>query len=163
MKAKDIIVWFMFFLFFVMYAWPITHTPIVLTVAVGRSMLPTLGELSFVVAVRPSVVSVGDIVLYHSPQFGNVIHRVIQIFDDNFVVVKGDNNYGPDPPITKDTIEYKVVFAVNPPLSYAIVLAYTAFMTGVPSYYLFSRAYPILKKHFEKETRYRTVFESSTR
>jgi SOS-response transcriptional repressor LexA len=73
------------------------------------------GDLLLVV--KPVNLQVGDIVIYQRDGTSiTIVHRVIEISGDR-IVTKGDNNAGPDQPITLGNVQGKVVFAV-PVLGY---------------------------------------------
>ena len=149
MKRSEVLVLFFFFLLFIMYSWPVTGTPITISVAVGRSMLPNIGEMAVVVGVKTNEVKVGDIVLYHSEELGNVVHRVVEVLDNGTIITKGDNNVYVDPPITPDEVKYKVVFVINPPASILVILLINAFLVAVPVYYVWAYLYPVIKNVIE--------------
>lgn len=68
------------------------------------------GDLSIVV--RPSNPKMGDILIYR--RFGSdftVVHRLVDVQND-FYITKGDNNALPDPPVAKQYVIGKFVFAV---------------------------------------------------
>lgn len=68
------------------------------------------GDLSIVV--RPNNPRIGDILIYR--RFGSdftVVHRLVEIGDD-FYITKGDNNLAADPPVAKQHVVGKFVFAV---------------------------------------------------
>jgi len=66
------------------------------------------GDLLFVTSKEPEV---GDIVIYQrSSQSYTIVHRIVEKGDT--IVAKGDNNAGPDQPITRQEVEGTVAFAV---------------------------------------------------
>lgn len=68
------------------------------------------GDLLFVV--KPDNLKPGDILIYN--KFGSaftIVHRLVEIQKDAYIV-KGDNNQIPDPPVAKQYVVGKVVFAV---------------------------------------------------
>lgn len=62
----------------------------------GNSMWPALHWDDLVILRRASTYQVGDIVAYHDPKVGPVIHRIIKQESDHFVL-KGDHNDFIDP------------------------------------------------------------------
>lgn len=74
----------------------------------GTSMLPLIvqGEDS-VVLVKPSLLLVGDIILYKRKNGGFVLHRIIKI-NGNDLVICGDNQTSLEYGITKDDVIAKV-------------------------------------------------------
>jgi signal peptidase I len=67
-------------------------------VAATGSMLPTLDEGSTLILstqFNQTSLVVGDIVLYDSPEYKNIVHRIIDINGDRYYL-KGDNNKIPD-------------------------------------------------------------------
>ena len=93
-----------------------SSSPIV--VVTGRSMKPTLeqGDLLFVKAVDIGELHVGDIVVFHRPDTGElVVHRVYKIVrgpgGEILLKTKGDNNEEPDRwLVSKDELVGKVVY-----------------------------------------------------
>lgn len=80
-----------------------------------------LSRGDLLIAVRPDNPKIGDILIYR--KFGSdftVVHRLVSI-EDGFYVVKGDNNPVPDPPVAKNYVVGKVVFAI-PILGYPRLL-----------------------------------------
>jgi len=78
-----------------------TESP--LMVVSSGSMIPTLnvGDIILVRGVDPSTVTVGTIIIFHSPYDYSmpIVHRVMAISNDSgtiFFQTKGDNNPGPD-------------------------------------------------------------------
>lgn len=78
-----------------------TESP--LMVVSSGSMIPTLnvGDIILVRGVDPNTVTVGTIIIFHSPYDYSmpIVHRVIAISNDGNSLVfqtKGDNNPGPD-------------------------------------------------------------------
>ena len=75
------------------------HTDSPLMVVSSGSMIPTLnvGDIIVVRGTDPSIVTVGTIIIFHSPYDYStpIVHRVIAIDDQNgqeFFETKGDNN-----------------------------------------------------------------------
>ena len=71
-----------------------------------------LSRGDLLIAVRPDNPKVGDILIYR--KFGSdftIVHRLVNIEND-FYIVKGDNNRVADPPVVKSYVVGKVVFAV---------------------------------------------------
>jgi signal peptidase len=89
------------------------NTPMPLVSVVSHSMEPILhvGDLLFVIGTNDP--KVGDIIIYDNPDVSmNIVHRIVQKMDNGFII-KGDNNFSPDPGIvTKEQIKGKVVFAI---------------------------------------------------
>ena len=78
-----------------------TESP--LMVVSSGSMIPTLnvGDIILVRGVDPNTVTVGTIIIFHSPYDYSmpIVHRVMAISNDSgtiFFQTKGDNNPGPD-------------------------------------------------------------------
>ena len=78
-----------------------TESP--LMVVSSGSMIPTLnvGDIILVRGVDPNTVTVGTIIIFHSPYDYSmpIVHRVIAISNEGnglFFSTKGDNNPGPD-------------------------------------------------------------------
>lgn len=79
-----------------------------------------MGDIVFSVGGEPEV---GDIVIYNSPRSYTIIHRVIEVRDEGYVV-KGDNNGVPDPLVVrKDQIVGKALFSA-PLLGWPRLLLY---------------------------------------
>jgi signal peptidase len=79
------------------------HTESPLMVVSSGSMIPTLnvGDIILVRGTDPSTITVGTIIIFHSPYDYQmpIVHRVIAITNDGgsiFFQTKGDNNPGPD-------------------------------------------------------------------
>ena len=80
-----------------------------------------LSRGDLLIVVRPDSPKIGDILIYK--KFGSdftIVHRLIEI-QPNYYIVKGDNNQAPDPPVAKQYVVGKVVFAV-PILGYPRLL-----------------------------------------
>jgi signal peptidase I len=90
----------------------------------GDSMRPHLDNGDVVVLRRERAYGLGDVVAYHDPQIGTVLHRVVERRGDRFVL-RGDNRSQLDPyePVTGDVVGREV--AVIPGLLW-IVLAVTS-------------------------------------
>jgi signal peptidase len=74
-----------------------------LMVVSSQSMVPTLnvGDIILVRGVDPQTVTVGTIIIFHSPAYYEmpIVHRVIAVDNEGNTVyfeTKGDNNPGPD-------------------------------------------------------------------
>ena len=68
-----------------------------------------------IVPLRPEEIKVGDIVSYDSGKYGVIIHRVIQIGQDEqgwYAIVKGDNNPAPDPVKVRFSMNRRVLVGV---------------------------------------------------
>ncbi len=91
-----------------------TSVPIV-SVA-SNSMVPRLHRGDLVVAVEPTDLKVGDIIIYRAnctylPR-EDIIHRIVKI-ENNTYIIRGDNNPINDPcPVYYSQIKGKVLFAV---------------------------------------------------
>lgn len=79
------------------------HTESPLMVVSSGSMIPTLnvGDIILVEGADPNTITVGTIIIFHSPYDYQmpIVHRVIAITNDGnsiFFQTKGDNNPGPD-------------------------------------------------------------------
>ena len=62
----------------------------------GTSMLPDIERGDLVVTRRASVYRVGDVVAYREPRIGAVLHRIVAIEGEHYVL-QGDNNSFLDP------------------------------------------------------------------
>jgi signal peptidase I len=85
--------------------------PVSMSMVAGRSMEPTLymGDLVFGVKVAYGV---GDIVVIEgASRMGCIVHRVVDI-GERSVTTKGDANPGPDNPINRSSVLYKVMLVV---------------------------------------------------
>ncbi|MEM3467093.1 MAG: signal peptidase I [Candidatus Jordarchaeales archaeon] len=77
----------------------------------GRSMEPTLLVGDIIIGVKGNY-SVGDIVIVEGVNRVNcIVHRAVNI-TGRIVVTKGDANPGPDKPISREYVLYKVVLTV---------------------------------------------------
>jgi len=94
-------------------------TPVPIVSVTSSSMLPTLHPGDLVVAVSPSEIEEGDIVIYEAhcavlPR-EDIIHRVIEI-NGTMLTTKGDNNLTnpvPDPcPVPLEYVKGKVLIAI---------------------------------------------------
>jgi len=101
---------------FVIYFWPASYGgDTTIMMVQGNSMLPTIPPGSLVVAKQSSQYYVDDIVAYEK-QYGRglsqiVVHRIIDVADNGFVI-KGDNNPKKDDfDSTDDIILGKVLFS----------------------------------------------------
>jgi signal peptidase len=81
----------------------VLHTESPLMVVSSGSMIPTLnvGDIILVQGVDPSTITVGTIIIFHSPYDYQmpIVHRVQKISNNGnalFFETKGDNNPGPD-------------------------------------------------------------------
>lgn len=82
------------------------------TLAIGDSMLPTMGKIGFIMSKKFSNYAVGDIIELETYDLKIHCHRIVKI-DDKYVTTKGDNyprsmDYEIDVPITK--IHGKIVW-----------------------------------------------------
>ena len=85
--------------------------PVSMFIVAGRSMEPALymGDLVFGVKVAYGV---GDIVVIEgASRMGCIVHRVVDI-GERSVTTKGDANPGPDNPIDRNNVLYKVMLVV---------------------------------------------------
>ncbi len=82
------------------------------------------GDILFIVGVKPSNVHVGDIIIFNAGQQAPVIHRVINVTDNNGTYVfetEGDNNNGQlsfESHIVADQLVGKAVFRIAPYLGW---------------------------------------------
>jgi len=93
-------------------------------VVLTQSMYPTIVPLSTVL-VLPIKPGVGDIGVYLWDAGGftvPVVHRVVHI-SDNYYVFKGDNNYGPDPPVPPDAVRGTVVAVLPPWVTFLLIVS----------------------------------------
>jgi len=81
----------------------VLHTESPLMVVSSGSMIPTLnvGDIILVRGIDPTAVSVGTIIIFHSPYDYQmpIVHRVIAVINDQnsiYFQTKGDNNPAPD-------------------------------------------------------------------
>ncbi|MEM2736986.1 MAG: signal peptidase I [Thermoproteota archaeon] len=85
--------------------------PVSMFMVGGRSMEPTLYVGDLVFSVKGNY-TVGDIVVVEGVNRVNcIVHRVVEISESS-VTTKGDANPGPDNPISRKHVLYKVVFIV---------------------------------------------------
>ena len=71
---------------------------------VGFSMYPLIREREDILHIKKSdIYKKGDIVLYYSSSDKYVLHRIIKIKKDKYILA-GDYNYFKDKPITRDQI-----------------------------------------------------------
>ena len=96
----------------------------------GDSMRPRLDNGDIVILRRERQYGVGDVVGYHDPQIGPVLHRIVSKQGERFVI-RGDNRKDIDPyaPLTLDVIGREVAFIPN---GLPIVLAFTSLRTLIP-------------------------------
>ena len=81
----------------------------------SESMEPTIQTHQIVLAevMDGEDAKVGDVVAYSRGDGifkRTVIHRIVEIRDDGDVILKGDNNKEPDPPVKADRVEYGIVW-----------------------------------------------------
>lgn len=80
-----------------------------------KSMFPTL-DFNSVVILEPvkinTKLNVNDIVLFNDADRTNILHRIVQVVDDGFII-KGDNTTMSDGKIKKENILYRVVIIIN--------------------------------------------------
>jgi len=85
--------------------------PVSMFMVGGRSMEPTLFIGDLVFSVKGNY-TVGDIVVVEGVNRVNcIVHRVVEV-SERSVTTKGDANPGPDPPVSRERVLYKVVFVV---------------------------------------------------
>lgn len=85
--------------------------PVSMFMVGGKSMEPTLYVGDLVFSVKGNY-AVGDIVVVEGVNRVNcIVHRVVEI-SERSVTTKGDANPGPDNPISRENVLYKVVFIV---------------------------------------------------
>jgi signal peptidase len=101
--------------------------PVSMSMVGGRSMEPALFIGDLVFSVKGNY-TVGDIVIVEGlSKMGCIIHRVVNFTSDS-VITKGDANPGPDPPVSRERVLYKVVFVVPRLLWVPPVLAVFLFL-----------------------------------
>ncbi|MGQ9691527.1 MAG: signal peptidase I [Thermoproteota archaeon] len=101
--------------------------PVSMFMVAGRSMEPTLYMGDLVFSFKGDYI-VGDIVIVEGVNRVNcIIHRVVDM-TERYVTTKGDANPGPDNPIDKNSVLYKVVFVVSRLLWLPPVLAVSLFL-----------------------------------
>lgn len=101
--------------------------PVSMFVVGGRSMEPTLLVGDLVFSFKGDY-TVGDIVVVEGANRVNcIVHRVVNV-TEKYVTTKGDANPGPDSPIDKNNVLYKVVFVVPRLLWLPPVLAVSLFL-----------------------------------
>lgn len=83
------------------------------------------GDILFIVGIKPEKLKVGDIIIFNAEQQNPVIHRIIDIKNENgnylFSTI-GDNNNGQlsfEHNITEEQIVGKAVFRIVPSLGWA--------------------------------------------
>lgn len=101
-----------FFLFSTLGA-RLNISPISINIIVGHSMYPTLkqGDLAIGISASIDKYSKGDIVIYCRSFNYCIIHRVIS-FENGTLITKGDNNPIPDPPVSPESVRYRVIFTI---------------------------------------------------
>lgn len=78
------------------------------------------GDILFIVGVKPQNIHIGDIIIYNAGQQAPIIHRVINITDENgtyFFSTEGDNNNGQlsfENGINQNQIVGKASFTIAP-------------------------------------------------
>ncbi len=91
------------------------NTPMPIVSVVSDSMEPTLhrGDLLVVTGMATADYSIGDIVIYQRPEVSyTIVHRIIEKTEEG-LIIKGDNNAGPDPGhVQPSQILGKVEFAI---------------------------------------------------
>ncbi len=107
---KSKVGWALIIVFVVLLLGRVLGLPTAVILVSGRSMEPTLFIGDMVVAIKGSF-NEGDIVIWCSSLTYCVIHRVINI-SGNEVILKGDNNPFPDPPINKSKVMYRVIAVI---------------------------------------------------
>ena len=86
----------------------------------SNSMKPTFerGDLIFIKGVDSlSEIKIHDIIVYQDMSGKPIVHRVVNISQDNKITTKGDANSNNDPPITFEQVKGKVLFWI-PKLGY---------------------------------------------
>lgn len=89
------------------------YRPVVVT---GISMEPAYERGDMAIIDRdfdPATLAVGDVVEFHDPNGRSVIHRIVAIEENPaglLFTTQGDNNGRPDPPLTTEVIDGKVIF-----------------------------------------------------
>ena len=82
------------------------------SVVKSGSMEPELSVHDVIVVCPQDSYEVGDVVVYQS-KTSLVVHRIIQITDDNMFITQGDANNTPDEaPISIDNIKGEVTFSI---------------------------------------------------
>lgn len=87
--------------------------------------MPNGFEKGDLLVVKNDPPQVGDVVIYYRSGI-TIVHRVIQINDDGYIT-KGDNNLGPDSPVSKEQVGGKVLFGL-PVLGYP---RYVLYLIGI--------------------------------
>ena len=79
----------------------------------GESMLPNLKPNDMIYYIKTDKINVTDIIVYKNSQGTKTIHRVVGVYDNNYIT-KGDNNDFIDweENITKENILGKMVFRI---------------------------------------------------
>lgn len=80
-------------------------------VIMSGSMEPVLSVDDMVVIHEQDSYETGDIVVYQNSRATLVIHRIVDINGEVYIL-QGDSNNAPDEPITKDMIKGKMVLAI---------------------------------------------------
>ena len=116
--------------------------PVAVSVAVGGSMFPAIGNGDMVVAVSRHLkrVEAGDVVVYRGVD-GLVTHRVLSVEGD-LALVAGDNNAAPDGYVPVSSVWF-VVVAVLPPHVWAPLLATSVSSVGMAIYSCRRRGYRV--------------------
>lgn len=105
--SRSSVWWLLFAAVTILMLGRVLGSPVALILVSGRSMEPTLHVGDIVVGIR-GLFKPGDIVVWCSSLTYCVIHRVINVSDGE-VVLKGDNNAFPDPPVRKEEVRYRVL------------------------------------------------------
>jgi signal peptidase I len=79
----------------------------------GESMLPTLKPNDAVFYIKTEDIEVGDIIIYESDDYREIVHRVIKVENGTYIT-KGDNNiwYDWTQDVTLDNIKGKMIFKI---------------------------------------------------
>lgn len=103
-----------------MFSWSYVPSPICVSLAVGRSMEPSIPQGSLVIGFHRSF-AVGDVVIAEIDG-RHVVHRVMSV-EGNMVITKGDANEHPDEPVEKSSVKCVVTWVVPPPYSQYVLAA----------------------------------------
>ena len=90
----------------------VTGTSLPIVSVVSDSMEPVLHRGDLVFVIQDDNPKIGDIVIYQrSKNDITIVHRIIDIRENNAYIIKGDNNPVADPPVDKNSVLGKAVFA----------------------------------------------------
>ena len=105
-KHLLIILMFCYFMFICTTKTILGHS---FAIVVGNSMYPNLKDGDFLVVKQHAEVEYGDVVCFFDEEERRIVHRIVQIKDDE-IITKGDFNKTKDKPIKENQLIGKVIF-----------------------------------------------------